>query len=79
MLVKWWDLSETLRPVGVTGITNVGNWLTTLKTNTSFTLYFDELTDGTITRKFANILSIEEEAVLKFYTTNEGYKTLIRH
>jgi ADP-ribosyltransferase exoenzyme/Fibronectin type III domain len=52
----------------------VQDWVITLRTNVSFASYFDDLANGTITRKFADILSIEEEAVLKFYTTNQGYK-----
>jgi ADP-ribosyltransferase exoenzyme len=55
-----------------------GNWLTTLKKNASFTTYLEGLTNGSITRKFATILNIEEEAVLKFYTTNPGYKDFNR-
>jgi hypothetical protein len=59
-------------------VSGAENWVIALKGNTSFASYFNGLTNGTITRKFANILSIEEEAVLKFYTTNSGYKDFNR-
>ena len=56
-------------------VANAGSdWLVTLKSNSSFKSYFDDLVANPSTRKFANTLSIEEEAVLKFYTTNEGYE-----
>ena len=46
--------------------------------NSSFRRYRDELYNDPLSRSFGNMLSVEEEAILKFYTTNEGYKNLNR-
>ncbi len=55
-----------------------GEWLTTLKTDPSFNSILTSLTNGSVSRQFVNVLNIEEEAVLRFYTTNPGYKDLNR-
>jgi hypothetical protein len=44
--------------------------------NKEFLKHFDDLKYSRITRVYPNILSLEEEAVLRFYTTNTGYKNL---
>ncbi|SPE77504.1 ADP-ribosyltransferase exoenzyme [Flavobacterium columnare] len=62
----------------IRGVSGAGNSTSILKSNTFFSTYLDGLTNGIFTRKFTNILSIEEEAVLKFYTTNPGYKDFNR-
>ncbi|WP_299332887.1 ADP-ribosyltransferase [uncultured Psychroserpens sp.] len=45
-----------------------------LEKNIEYKKYLDYLKSGEIKRVFSNVLSIEEEAILKFYTTNPGYK-----
>ena len=42
--------------------------------NTDFKAVYDDFISGATKRKFADKLSIEEEAVLRFYTTEKGYK-----
>src|SRR5690554_3690599 len=48
----------------------------TLYKHNGFKEYFDDLLSNPTNRKFSDILPIEEEAVLKYYTTNPGYKDL---
>jgi hypothetical protein len=50
------------------------NTINTLKKNKDFLKYFDELNSGLVSRVFPKLLSVGEEAVLRFYTTNLGYK-----
>ena len=45
-----------------------------LKKSEDYLKYFDELKSGIVSRAFAKLLTLEEEAVLRFYTTNKGYK-----
>jgi hypothetical protein len=42
--------------------------------NKEFLKHFDDLKYGRIKRFYPNILSLEEEAVLKYYTINAGHK-----
>ena len=44
--------------------------------NNGFKKYYDDLVANPGSRKFSNLLKTEEEAVLKYYTTNPGYKDL---
>jgi len=48
---------------------------TILSSNHSLNTMKTELENGTTPRAFESVLTLEEEAVLRFYTTNEGYKT----
>lgn len=58
------------------GVASATDWLIILKTNTDFSTIYDNFVSGSLVRKFQNILSIEEEAILRFYTTNPGYQNL---
>ena len=42
--------------------------------NTDFKAVYDDFISGATKRKFADRLNIEEEAILRFYTTEKGYK-----
>ncbi len=69
------DILQKGEDVGFRNLANAGSdWLVILKSNTSFKSYLDGLVANPSTRKFTNTLLVEEEAVLKFYTTNSGYK-----
>ncbi|EQB93068.1 hypothetical protein C874_16905 [Elizabethkingia anophelis 502] len=48
--------------------------LKTLLKDKSFSEIYWDLSNGKIKRVFGNLLKYEEEAVLRFYTTNAGYK-----
>ena len=39
---------------------------------------YNDFVTGKVARKFTKELSLEEEAVLRFYTTKEGYKNFNR-
>ena len=49
-----------------------------LLTNEDYKRIYNDFVSGKITRKFTKELSLEEEAVLRFYTTKEGYKNFNR-
>ncbi|WP_024769068.1 ADP-ribosyltransferase [Aquimarina macrocephali] len=51
-------------------------FLEVLSKNEKFKIHYDGLLNNPSKRKFKDVLSIEEEAVLIFYTTNPGYKNL---
>ncbi len=48
--------------------------LKTLLKDKSFSEIYWDLSNGKVKRVFGNLLKYEEEAVLRFYTTNRGYK-----
>ena len=49
-----------------------------LLTNEDYKRIYNDFVSGKVTRKFTKELSLEEEAVLRFYTTKEGYKNFNR-
>ena len=49
-----------------------------LLTNEDYKRIYNDFVSGKVTRKFIKKLSLEEEAVLRFYTTKEGYKNFNR-
>ena len=49
-----------------------------LLTNEDYKRIYNDFVSGKVTRKFIKELSLEEEAVLRFYTTKEGYKNFNR-
>ena len=50
--------------------------LSILSKDNNFNVILNELKSGKVARAFKKILSIEEEAVLRYYTTKSGYKNL---
>ncbi len=47
---------------------------TILLSNKEYVKHLDDLKYARVSRVFSKLLTIEEEAVLRFYTTNAGYK-----
>ena len=79
-------LSKNFKKVWGKGIGNVGKVtkiqinedLKKLLSNEDYRKIYNDFVTGKIARKFTKELSLEEEAVLKFYTTKEGYKNFNR-
>src|SRR6201999_2930144 len=49
-------------------------WL--FKQNEDLNAMRQKLLDGTVSRGLSDYVTVDEEAVIRFYTTNAGYKTL---
>ena len=79
-------LSKNFKKVWGKGIGNVGKVtkiqinedLKKLLSNEDYRKIYNDFVTGKIERKFTKELSLEEEAVLRFYTTKEGYKNFNR-
>ena len=79
-------LSKNFKKVWGKGIGNVGKVtkiqinedLKKLLSNEDYRKIYNDFVTGKIARKFTKELSLEEEAVLRFYTTKEGYKNFNR-
>ena len=79
-------LSKNFKKVWGKGIGNVGKVtkiqinedLKKLLSNEDYRKIYNDFVTGKVTRKFTKELSLEEEAVLRFYTTKEGYKNFNR-
>lgn len=65
------EIKEELARVGK-GVDNVGLVLKNLLKNNEFKAIYDDFANGTLVRKFANELTLEEGAILRFYT-NKSY------
>ena len=79
-------LSKNFKKVWGKGIGNVGKVtkiqinedLNKLLSNEDYRKIYNDFVTGKVARKFTKELSLEEEAVLRFYTTKEGYKNFNR-
>ena len=79
-------LSKNFKKVWGKGIGNVGKVtkiqinedLKKLLSNEDYRKIYNDFVTGKVARKFTKELSLEEEAVLRFYTTKEGYKNFNR-
>ena len=79
-------LSKNFKKVWGEGIGNVGKVtkihinedLKKLLSNEGYREIYNDFVTGKVARKFTKELSLEEEAILRFYTTKEGYKNFNR-
>lgn len=62
---------QSFRKTGIRS--DVQNWTSELLKDENFKKYFDELLLNPSKRVLPDILVVDEEAVLKYYTTNPGY------
>lgn len=74
-LRKWaLEKGEKIRRLKTPSFKSTEELVVILKENKNFKVILDELKSGKVARAFEKLLSLEEEAVLRYYTTNSGYK-----